>query len=101
MTQNFRKEIVEIASQDNAATAVYQLNIQLFPLIEIARLQRPRNEESHVERGLDLDNDFADHFCLQQLFTTYAPSEYREYKYGWQSYDSASVAPTRSWVAMP
>jgi uncharacterized protein (TIGR02147 family) len=35
MTQNFRKEIVEIAAQDENATAVYQLNIQLFPLIEI------------------------------------------------------------------
>ncbi|MGZ3805823.1 MAG: TIGR02147 family protein [Pseudobdellovibrionaceae bacterium] len=35
MTQKFRKEIVEVAAQDENATTIYQLNIQLFPLIEI------------------------------------------------------------------
>jgi uncharacterized protein (TIGR02147 family) len=35
-TQQFRKEIVEIASQDRSATSIYQFNVQLFPLIEIA-----------------------------------------------------------------
>jgi uncharacterized protein (TIGR02147 family) len=34
-TQKFRKEIVELATQDHDATAIYQLNIQLFPLIEL------------------------------------------------------------------
>ncbi|MGE0762140.1 MAG: TIGR02147 family protein [Bdellovibrionales bacterium] len=35
MTQKFRKEIVEVASQDENARSIYQLNIQLFPLIDL------------------------------------------------------------------
>lgn len=36
MTQKFRKEIVEVATQDENASTIYQLNIQLFPLIDIS-----------------------------------------------------------------
>jgi uncharacterized protein (TIGR02147 family) len=32
--QKFRKELVEVISDDNPATAVYQMNFQLFPLID-------------------------------------------------------------------
>lgn len=34
LVQSFRKEIVELVSQDEKANAIYQLNIQFFPLIE-------------------------------------------------------------------
>jgi uncharacterized protein (TIGR02147 family) len=33
--QNFRKEVVEMASQTTDADAIYQLNFQLFPLVEL------------------------------------------------------------------
>jgi EAL domain-containing protein (putative c-di-GMP-specific phosphodiesterase class I) len=35
MIKDFRRQVVEVASQDTGTQAVYQLNIQLFPLIEI------------------------------------------------------------------
>lgn len=35
-TQQFRKEIVELATQDENADAIYQFNIQLFPLINLS-----------------------------------------------------------------
>jgi uncharacterized protein (TIGR02147 family) len=38
--QKFRREIVEIATQDGNANAVYQFNLQLFPLIELNDLEK-------------------------------------------------------------
>lgn len=42
LVQKFRKEIVEVASQDETADSVYQLNIQLFPLFR----EKRRKDES-------------------------------------------------------
>lgn len=45
MIQDFRRKIVEAISEDKAGTAVYQINFQLFPVIDITGA-----EASSVER---------------------------------------------------
>lgn len=41
MLQNFRREVLKVASRDSVPDGVYQLNFQLFPLMQISKSEVP------------------------------------------------------------